>query len=1095
MKKLIQQAILVGGVVIASGTFLQAQSVAVSYRVRNPLSYGISQEPITANVPAGDQRALVFYDPRTKQPLPSQCDRLPDGRGELVGLVSLASGESADIEVREGPAAPAVKGAPTATAGKEGIILANSLFSCQVNISGPGQHGVIFCPVDTFKFEPGGVPAGAKKLAGGFQVGGFKGEPTMTLRSGPARAQVILEGPSEAWYDKYSVRGRTRAVFSIYANRTVLDCETTFIPQEENADVWLVSPCALEVDTSTGPWKVSSLDYNSPDKLERYEVDFGVDASDRKHTGHLWCAARGEAGALSYVFDERNSTVGMTPGPTGAMVSDLRWLTWNFSKEMNYVRPDLFGVGSKRDVPLTIRMRLGLYPQAQADDRFASRDWEILHTRFLSPLLVKQPTSFTGSVALSDEARTRIGRLLRQRDVAIVAGENLSPEAMVGVRRLADLWQAPLLTSKGLGQFLTRQYPRYTCDDVVWVLAGSPQENSIVDAYNEKYGFVDNYYPGAGKGRIAIIEDFMVPGRQVVYVGGGDPEGAVRACEAFAESFKPETLTSPQLRVLSTEARVRPWMRKASAAQTVKLTACRGETASAHVLLYAPQELRDVKAIVTLKGPKGTEVPATLSHIPWHFARLDGKGGVFLKREKGEFICPEPQNDALWEGVPATLTAESQTSLWVNIEVSQDLPAGSYSGAVQLSWVGGAISLPLDLTVVNVTLPSKWAMDLFLMYGIYGNDGNQINLYLNIPQEDKSMYRQALAGLGGLLVSHGATVASVSGYDFRVVILPDGAVRILPSETDLEIEAYRQGGCNGLFEIQGAYWQAMISLIAQMRGVSEDEARKVFGDLFRQWARERGLEGKLVVRVGDEPGDIDKWVKEARPLKDCGMAITVASNKCDMPSLRKMISTIDLWCPNWIFFITRYGHPKPDNDPAIFNAQFLAERKAAGDRVWNYTCKGGAPYVDLRESPTEIRYLLWDSYCKGAEGVVYYGGGNWSHNWGGGEIPGKNVTELRDYYAYDVLAGNPEYPGGWVSGTEVFYPDVARHRVIASQRFELFRNAQQDLKLFSLFRQKFGAEALNQLLAPVLKTEYEDVTPLQTDAVRQDAVQRIAQAI
>ena len=50
----------------------------------------------------------------------------------------------------------------------------------------------------------------------------------------------------------------------------------------------------------------------------------------------------------------------------------------------------------------------------------------------------------------------------------------------------------------------------------------------------------------------------------------------------------------------------------------------------------------------------------------------------------------------------------------------------------------------------------------------------------------------------------------------------------------------------------------------------------------------------------------------------------------------------------------------------------------AGEKVWNYTCKGGAPYADLRESPAQIRYYLWDSYRKGCDGAVYYGGGNWA---------------------------------------------------------------------------------------------------------------------
>lgn len=65
--------------------------------------------------------------------------------------------------------------------------------------------------------------------------------------------------------------------------------------------------------------------------------------------------------------------------------------------------------------------------------------------------------------------------------------------------------------------------------------------------------------------------------------------------------------------------------------------------------------------------------------------------------------------------------------------------------------------------------------------------------------------------------------------------------------------------------------------------------------------------------------------------------------------------------------------------------------------------------------------------------------------------------------------------------------------MISSQRAELFRSAQQDIKLLSLFRQKFGAEAFSQLLAPVLKVSFEDVTPAQMDAVRQDAMRQLVQ--
>lgn len=1091
---------------LASAATVRVQ--AAEHIVRNPLEFAVTREAVTVGV--ADVVPQVLADAGSGAPLPTQMDVRPDGTAELIALLDLAPGERRRIAIQSGKPLPSACETFMATnAAGWSRRLTNDLIGCTVTLraSGPAVHKGLY-QVWLTDFTVAGVATSGIQAVQNTQLALFDGPPEVRLWGGPLRTRIELQGAAQLWYSIHTnVHGRASLALTLNAGSPRLDLETRFDPSG-SGELYLCSAGQLAVNTAGALWQLTAPPWKGS---ELAAIEFGGTNRVSDVMGTRRVAGIGPGQYFSYVHDDLNSSVAGVPGAGGRLRSQIAFRLSNFSARSNYIRPDLFRLRPKAGVAETLRLRLTLQAGAPSDSDFAERDYRRFQTDFMAPRRVRDAAPFNGRVAISAADRVRLGELVRERDVALVAGDAATEAGLAAVQRLAVKWQVPLLTAADLDTFLSREYPRSDCRDLLLVLTGSPEENRIVLANNARHGFVDAYYPGPGRGRIAIIEDFLGAGRPVVYAGGDDPDGGVQALETLGAEYAPPRVDAPQFRPLSTALRARPWMRR-SRPDGIVLHTARGATASAHVLVFTPEALQDVSLTAELRHESGAVLTGAVAHIAWSFAAVGPGGEVYPEGREAihpdghplpqatpypgsvrptgapaPFVSHLANNDALWPGLPQRWPAGRLTSLWVNFAVGSGTPPGIHQGRLSVAWRGGRHETPVRLEVAPAILPVSWQMDFNAMYSLYGYNENMIRLYLGLPPHDGAAYLRAIEDLGALLESHGATIAQLSAYELAARLRPDGTVRLDTRLLDNTIDAYRRGGFSGQFimSLTPNLWNGIDALLARhaAAGDSAEPRARLHGQL-RAWMAGRGLEGRMIARAGDEPGDIEAWVRLAAPLKDSGFRLTVCHNRTQEAQMRQMIGTIEVWCPLWNGAITGWrGETRPDDDPACFNRSFFNERRAAGETIWNYTC--ATPYASLTRLPTELTFYLWDSFGKGFDGAAYYGGAYWSHQWGGDDLPGvRGHLAHRDFHVFDVFARC-----GWSGGTALIYPDARNRRLLSSQRWELLRQAQEDLKLLDRYRERHGEQALRLLLAPVVSPrDHDNIPPEEFEAVRAAAL-------
>ena len=157
---------------------------------------------------------------------------------------------------------------------------------------------------------------------------------------------------------------------------------------------------------------------------------------------------------------------------------------------------------------------------------------------------------------------------------------------------------------------------------------------------------------------------------------------------------------------------------------------------------------------------------------------------------------------------------------------------------------------------------------------------------------------------------------------------------------------------------------------------------------------------------------------------------------------------MDLWNPLWQRF----------KKPGQFSPEFHRQRKKDDNQIWLYTCAGANPRANFGLTNTQVPFLILDSWFRGAEGVMYYGGLYWSHA----------ISRVKDGTAKDLWkahsANNP-------SGSCTFYPDEKGKTIIPSQRAQVFRESFQILKALDLLQRRKGRDAI----APLMSTFFAEM--------------------
>ena len=146
---------------------------------------------------------------------------------------------------------------------------------------------------------------------------------------------------------------------------------------------------------------------------------------------------------------------------------------------------------------------------------------------------------------------------------------------------------------------------------------------------------------------------------------------------------------------------------------TYRVTAWRGERASAQILLWTAEGADGVECEVAPFKGDGATLPASIAETRFVRYTIADEQNYNFKKGGPTVLMPD-MLDTLARFDMAPRTARP---VWVSIAVPQDAAAGIYSSTITISHNGrGKVKLPLELEVQNHTLaePSKWAYHLDL---------------------------------------------------------------------------------------------------------------------------------------------------------------------------------------------------------------------------------------------------------------------------------------------------------------------------------------------------------------------------------------------
>lgn len=192
-----------------------------------------------------------------------------------------------------------------------------------------------------------------------------------------------------------------------------------------------------------------------------------------------------------------------------------------------------------------------------------------------------------------------------------------------------------------------------------------------------------------------------------------------------------------------------------------------------------------------------------------------------------------------------------------------------------------------------------------------------------------------------------------------------------------------------------------------------------------------------------------------------------------------LTGSTDIWCPQSHFFDLDdhvYGTPELKERHFPHFAERMLERKAAGDRIWWYTCWGPRePYCNMLIDQEGImhRILFWQQYRNRVEGFLY-----WCVNyWLEVEDPWKNMTTVPFLSKTVYGDGSLVYNGN----------KIGRSGAVPSLRLEIIRTAIDDYSLLSMAQEKFGDDWINAKIdeiAPGMKEFTHD--PALLSKVREE---------
>jgi len=228
---------------------------------------------------------------------------------------------------------------------------------------------------------------------------------------------------------------------------------------------------------------------------------------------------------------------------------------------------------------------------------------------------------------------------------------------------------------------------------------------------------------------------------------------------------------------------------------------------------------------------------------------------------------------------------------------------------------------------------------------------------------------------------------------------------------------------------------------------SSPEGKKLIQHLARQLRsafRTNDWSRQWIQHIADEPTDVnaDDYRKLAEELRKHLADVPIV----EATMTEQLAGAIDIWCPQ----VHKYQA----------SASFFAERRAAGDQVWTYTCLvPGGRWLNRLLDQERLRqvYLGWAGFRYDTQGYLHWGLNHYKAN--------PYVQSVVDHPAQPKTSN--KLPAG---DTHVIYPGA--FGPLSSTRFEAHRIGLEDLSLLRLLAQH-DPEQADALTAKVFRS-YDD---------------------
>ncbi len=439
------------------------------------------------------------------------------------------------------------------------------------------------------------------------------------------------------------------------------------------------------------------------------------------------------------------------------------------------------------------------------------------------------------------------------------------------------------------------------------------------------------------------------PGAYFVIVAA-DPSGLI------AESTETNNRASTTFNVSGTTGGLTVWVTNPltrvqptdppGAMSSAWIKAARNEYEAFQVIVRAPngQALSNVNIVAsTLVGPGGASAGAVRLYREHYVRVTTSTGGSpyppgWWPDALIPFVHPETGQPlgGRFQAAPFTVNAGQNQPVWVEVQVSQNAPAGTYQGQLTVSASGFApFTVPVTLTVWNFTLPTRPSLE---------------SSFGGVDVGDSVAYPRYLDEL----LRH--KVSPLSPNNTYPRVRSDGSLDT--SASDAALATYLDRASTWIVP-----WYPGGYPFGDPLGADRGRTQRYFYET-QEYLRSRGWLGRAVLFLYDEPDNPDKmfWALQyARLVREAAADLRILVTT---PIRSEFYGLVNVWVP---LFREQ-------------NQQLTQDRQNRGEWVWSYTAitvSNNYPIWQLDYPLFQYRIPGWINWSLGLTGLKYWATNYW----------------------------------------------------------------------------------------------------------------------